>query len=165
MLKKAFMAIWTLQIGMMTSSQPCSNQVMMSTRKTQGYLLSDEGLTMTPSEYQKQLATSESHLDGLLSDTASALSLLETLTKSFKTVESQTTTFQKQCEGLIQEQKRLEGLAEALDSNLQYYKYLEPVTRRLNAPGAGRLVKSKEFSEMLARIDECVAYMAAHVRT
>ena len=78
-------------------------------------------------------------------------------------MESQTTAFQKQCEGLLQEQKRIESLADDLDHNLKYYNYLEPVTRRLNAPGAGSFVRSKEFSEMLARIDDCLDYMSAHV--
>ena len=54
-------------------------------------------------------------------------------------------------------------LADKFEGNLKYYNYLEPVTRRLNAPGAGNFVRSKEFSEMLARLDECLEYMAAHV--
>lgn len=103
-------------------------------------------------------------MNNLLSDTDSTLALLNSLTASFKDVESQTTAFQKQCESLVQEQKRLEGLADALDSNLKYYNYLEPVTKRLNAPGAGSFVRSTEFSEMLSRVDECLDYMAAHVR-
>lgn len=114
--------------------------------------------------YQKQLELSQSHLDTLLSDTTSTLDLLGSLTKSFKDVEAQTTIFQKQCEGLLEEQKRISGLADDLENNLKYYNYLEPVTRRLNAPGAGSLVRSREFSEMLSRIDECLEYMAAHVR-
>lgn len=113
--------------------------------------------------YQTQLELSHSHLDSLLSDTTSTLSLLASLTESFKEVEVQTTIFQKQCEGLLDEQKRIEGLADDLDHNLKYYNFLEPVTRRLNAPGAGNFVRSKEFSEMLARLDECLSYMAAHV--
>lgn len=56
------------------------------------------------------------------------------------------------------------GLASDLESNLKYYNYLEPVTRRLNAPGAGSFVRSSEFSEMLSRLDECLEYMASHVR-
>lgn len=114
-------------------------------------------------EYQKRLALSESHLEGLLSDTTSTLDLLDDLARSFKAVEAQTSTFQNQCEGLIDEQKRVERLADELEHNLKYYNYLEPVTRRLNAPGAGSLVRGKEFSEMLARIDDCLGYMAAHV--
>ena len=113
--------------------------------------------------YQKQLELSESHLQTLLSDTNSALGLLGSLTKSFKDVEAQTTNFQKQCERFIEDHNRIEGLADDLDHNLKYYNYLEPVTRRLNAPGAGSFVRSKEFSEMLARIDDCLEYMAGHV--
>lgn len=54
-------------------------------------------------------------------------------------------------------------LASNLDKNLKYYNFLEPVTRRLNAPGAGNFVRSKEFSEMLSRLDDCLEYLAAHV--
>lgn len=114
--------------------------------------------------YQKQLELSQFHLDSLLSDTSSTLDLLASLTGSFKEVEAQTTTFQKQCEGLLEEQMRITNLADALDHNLKYYNYLEPVTRRLNAPGAGNFVRSKDFSDMLARLDDCLEYMTAHVR-
>lgn len=106
---------------------------------------------------------SQSHLESLLSDTSSTLDLLGSLSGSFKEVEAQTTNFQKQCEGLLEEQQRISGLADSLDHNLKYYNYLEPVTRRLNAPGAGNFVRSKEFSDMLARLDDCLEYMAAHV--
>ena len=113
--------------------------------------------------HQRQLEISQSHLDTLLSDTSSTLDLLASLTSSFKLVEAQTSIFQKQCAGLQEEQIRITKLADSLEDNLRYYAYLEPVTRRLNAPGAGNFVRSKEFSEMLARLDECIAYMAAHV--
>lgn len=66
---------------------------------------------------------------------------------------------------MLKEQKRMTSLADALGENLKYYNYLEPVTRRLNTPGAGSFVRSKEFSEMLSRLDECLNYMAAHVGT
>ncbi|KAK5005376.1 Golgi transport complex subunit 3, partial [Cryomyces antarcticus] len=46
--------------------------------------------------------------------------------------------------------------------NLQYYTYLEPITRKLNAPGAGNFVRGKEFSEMLSNLDRCLEYMQAH---
>ncbi|KAL8762642.1 MAG: hypothetical protein Q9184_001396 [Pyrenodesmia sp. 2 TL-2023] len=113
-------------------------------------------------EYQRELDLTSAHLDSLLSDTTSTLDLLSSLSDSFKAVEAQTTTFQKQCEGLIQEQKRLTQLADGINHNLRYYGFLEPVTRRLNAPGASSFVRSEEFSSMLARLDECLEYMAAH---
>ena len=106
----------------------------------------------------------EAHLDALLTDTDSTLELLDSLTASFKDVESQTSAFQTQCEGLLKEQKRVEGLAKDIEHNIKYYNYLEPATRRLNAPSAGNFVRSPEFSEMLSRIDECLEYMEAHVR-
>ncbi|KAL9609044.1 MAG: hypothetical protein Q9167_006165 [Letrouitia subvulpina] len=113
-------------------------------------------------DYLKQLESSSSHLDSLLSNTNSTLDLLSLLTKSFKDVEAQTLTFQRQCEGLVQEQQRMVKLADDMSQNLKYYSYLEPITRRLNAPGAGNYVRSKEFSNMLSRLDECLSYMATH---
>ena len=62
-------------------------------------------------------------------------------------------------------QRRLEGLADGVGENLQYYSFLEPITRKLNAPGAGNFVRGKEFSDMLARLDECLDYMNRHVST
>lgn len=114
-------------------------------------------------QYQSHLELSHSHLDSLLEDTSSTLDLLSSLSNSFKTVEAQTTAFQKQCEGILQEQSRITELASNLDKNLKYYNVLEPVTRRLNAPGAGSFVRSKEFSDMLSRLDQCLEYMAVHV--
>lgn len=61
------------------------------------------------------------------------------------------------------EQKRLASLANNVGENLQYYSFLEPITRKLNAPGAGNFVRGKEFSDMLARLDECLDYMNSHV--
>lgn len=114
-------------------------------------------------QYQNHLELSQSHLDSLLEDASSTLDLLSSLSNSFKTVEAQTTTFQKHCEGILQEQNRMTELASNLDKNLKYYNFLEPATRRLNAPGAGSFVRSKEFSEMLSRLDDCLEYMTAHV--
>ena len=136
---------------------------MMITRQSFLGKLRDKHAKDVHRNYQKQLEISQSHLDTLLSDTSSTLDLLASLTNSFKEVEVQTTSFQRQCAGLQDEQARITRLADNLDHNLKYYNYLEPVTRRLNAPGAGNFVRSKEFSEMLARLDECLEYMALHV--
>lgn len=53
-------------------------------------------------------------------------------------------------------------MADDIADNIHYYAYLEPTTRRLNAPGAGKYVRSKEFSEMLTNLDNCLEYMQAH---
>jgi hypothetical protein len=113
--------------------------------------------------YRDQLALSERHLDNLLSDTTSALDLLASLSESFKAVESETTAFQAQCEDLLAEQKRLRDLADEVGTDLQYYAYLEPLTRRLNAPGAGRLIRSEDFLDMLLNLNTCIDFMDQHV--
>lgn len=83
---------------------------------------------------------------------------------SFRAVEAQTTEFQTQCEGILEEQKRTADLADQIAENLQYYNYLEPITKRLNAPGAGSLVRRSEFPELLENLDACLEYMTTNVR-
>ena len=108
---------------------------------------------------------SKTHLDALLSDTASTLDHLTNLSESFKAVESQTSNFQKQCEGLLLAQKRDLELADGIEFNLQFYDFLDPASKKLNAPRAGRHVRDKEFSDLLRHLDECLDYMEIHVRT
>jgi conserved oligomeric Golgi complex subunit 3 len=113
--------------------------------------------------YHQQLQVMESHLDTILADTTSALNLLSELSSSFKAVEAQTSAFRGQCEGLLSETRRVDQLAEDIRDNVQYYTYLEPITKRLNAPGAGNFVRNQEFSQMLVTLDNCIEYMQAHV--
>lgn len=113
--------------------------------------------------YKDQLALSRRHLDGLLEDTTSALDLLADLSSSFKSVEAQTKAFQAQCEDLLGEQKHVRALYEDVGSGLQYYAYLEPITRRLNAPGASSVIGDDGFVEMLTNLDACIDFMIKHV--
>lgn len=113
--------------------------------------------------YLDQLRLAESHLEYLLSQTDASLDLLAELSKSFGSVEKQTSAFRKQCEGLLSEQVSTIKLADQISENLNYYAYLEPITRKLNAPGAGNRVRQREFSEMLVELDRCIEYMLAHV--
>lgn len=106
----------------------------------------------------------ERHLDTILEDTDSALRLLASLSESFDAVEEQTTSFKAQCDDLITEQTRLERLADEVGTDLRYYAYLDNVTRRLNAPGAGRLVEDEAFGEVLESLDSCIAFMTKNVR-
>ncbi|MCJ1311020.1 Golgi transport complex subunit 3 [Agyrium rufum] len=114
------------------------------------------------SQYQRQLESSLSYLDSLSFEASSTLQVLSKLSGSFKSVEARTIAFHKQCEDMITEERRSSALAGSLSENLQYYGFLEPITKRLNAPGAGSFVRSFEFSDMLARLDECLEYMQSH---
>ncbi|XWW99320.1 hypothetical protein V2A60_007329 [Cordyceps javanica] len=112
--------------------------------------------------YRDQLSLTERHLNALIIDTNAALGLLTQLSDSFQSVEAQTSTFQAQCEELLTEQTRLEKLANDVGTDYYYYSYLDNATRRLNAPGAGRLVDDESFGEMVENIDACVAFMEDH---
>ncbi|KAL2151347.1 hypothetical protein VTH82DRAFT_6445 [Thermothelomyces myriococcoides] len=109
--------------------------------------------------YHDELAMTERHLGALVADADKALKVLESLCHSFRAVDDQTTSFQAQCDGLLAEKKRLEALAEAVGTDLQYYTYLDSATRRLNAPGAGRLVEGGSFAEILSTLDSCIEFM------
>lgn len=113
--------------------------------------------------YRDQLKLTERHLEGLIDNANDTLKLLTTLSQSFLSVEAQTSTFQAQCEELLTEQRRLEKLADEVGTDLYYYAYLEKATRRLNAPGAGRLIEDHDFSEMVENIDSCIKFMTTHV--
>lgn len=113
--------------------------------------------------YGEQLTMTERHLDALIEDTNGALRLLASLSESFRGVEEQTTTFQAQCEDLLSEQRRLEKLADEVGTDLHYYAYIDNVTRRLNAPGAGRLVEDESFADILRNLDSCIAFMDNNV--
>ncbi|KAK6216460.1 hypothetical protein LQW54_003465 [Pestalotiopsis sp. IQ-011] len=112
--------------------------------------------------YQDQLALTDRHLDTLIEDANGALELLETLASSFRSVETQTSSFQAQCDDLLSEEKRLQKLADEVGTDLHYYAYLDGVTRRLNAPGASRLVDHENFAEILTNTDACIQFMAKH---
>ncbi|TKA82100.1 hypothetical protein B0A55_01809 [Friedmanniomyces simplex] len=112
--------------------------------------------------YKEHLQQASSHLDNILLSTANTLDVLSALSSSFRAVTAQTDAFRQQCESLISEQRRLSTLTDSIEENARYYAYLEPMTRRLNAPGAANLVKGDEFAEMLSNLDQCLAYMESH---
>ena len=91
--------------------------------------------------------------------------MLTDLSDSFKAVETQTSSFRARCEDLLSEQERLQKLADAVGTDWYYYAYLDNVTRRLNAPGAARLVDDPDFTDVLRHLDGCIAFMAKHVRS
>ncbi|KAG5985170.1 hypothetical protein E4U55_000806 [Claviceps digitariae] len=112
--------------------------------------------------YEDQLSLTERHLDGLIDDANATLALLNSLSDSFQSVDTQTSTFQAQCEDLLDERKRLEKLADDVGTDLYFYVYLDTATRRLNAPGASRLVDDDEFGEMVENLNSCVGFMTKH---
>ncbi|KAJ8130664.1 hypothetical protein O1611_g2966 [Lasiodiplodia mahajangana] len=112
--------------------------------------------------YRDQLQMTERHLDRLVTDANGALDLLTSLADDFRAVEAQTCSFQAQCDHLLSEERRLQKLADEVGTDLHYYAYLDGVTRRLNAPGASRLVNHENFGEILTNLDACIEFMVKH---
>ncbi|TGJ83107.1 hypothetical protein E0Z10_g5662 [Xylaria hypoxylon] len=112
--------------------------------------------------YRDQLDMTGRHLDGLVADANGALDLLTSLADNFRAVEAQTSSFQAQCDHLLSEERRLQKLADEVGTDLHYYAYLDGVTRRLNAPGASRLVNHENFGEILTNLDACIEFMIQH---
>ncbi|KAK5205994.1 Golgi transport complex subunit 3 [Exophiala xenobiotica] len=113
-------------------------------------------------QYLDQLDAARSHLDTLLADTAATLDELSEISASFKAIDAQTKAFQERSANILEEQHKNDTIAQDIADNLRYYEPLERITRRLNAPGAGAFVRSKDFSDMLITLDECIDYMQTH---
>ena len=130
--------------------------------------IEDELLKASLAEYQVYLDTLESakaHIDTLLASTSETLDQLNEISATFCTIDSQAQALHEQSNGILEEQKRTEKLAADVAENLQYYEPLERLSRRLNAPGAGALVRKNnaEFADILSTLDACIEYMERHI--
>ncbi|KAI1006838.1 hypothetical protein K3495_g1379 [Podosphaera aphanis] len=125
----------------------------------------DEFLNQRHQEYTlylDQLALSERHLDNILEDTSSAIRIITELSESFKSVETETKNFQAQCDDLLSDKKRLMTLENQIGSHLQYYAYLEPLTKRLHNAGSTRTVRSDDLFDILLNLNTCIDFMDQH---
>ena len=100
----------------------------------------------------------------LLETTDDTLLLLTWLKKSFIEVESQTSSFQTQCENLVKEEQRLETLSLRIGQGLAPYAELENILVRLNRPGTD-FVKTRSFADMLKTLDWCLEDLGQYVYT
>lgn len=64
---------------------------------------------------------------------------------------------------MLDEQKHLLEVAEALTARLEYFRELERAVRLLNEPGE-EVVLRPEFLEALDRLGVCLEYLRANVR-
>ena len=98
----------------------------------------------------------------LLKTTDDTLLLLTWLKKSFMEVESQTSSFQTQCENLVKEEQRLETLSLRIGHGLAPYAELESILTKLNRPGTD-FVKTRSFADMLKTLDWCLESLGQYV--
>ncbi|OXB79831.1 UNVERIFIED_CONTAM: hypothetical protein H355_000993 [Colinus virginianus] len=98
--------------------------------------------------------------DGILHDVNSALQHLESLQKQYLFVSTKTGTLHEACEQLLKEQSELVDLAENIQQKLSYFNELENINTKLNSPTLS--VNSEGFIPMLAKLDDCIAYISSH---
>lgn len=77
-------------------------------------------------------------------------------------VESQTSSFQKECEDLVTEEQRLETLSQQIGQGLAPFAELENMIAKLNRPGTD-FVKTRSFSDMLKTLDWCLEDLGRYV--
>ncbi|XP_034993262.2 conserved oligomeric Golgi complex subunit 3 [Zootoca vivipara] len=102
----------------------------------------------------------EEQCDAILSDVNSALQHLESLQKQYLFVSTKTGTLHEACEQLLKEQSELVDLAENIQQKLSYFNELENINTKLNSPTLS--VNSDGFIPMLAKLDDCLAYISSH---
>ncbi|KAJ7324468.1 hypothetical protein JRQ81_017488 [Phrynocephalus forsythii] len=102
----------------------------------------------------------EEQCDAILSDVNSALQHLESLQKQYLFVSTKTGTLHEACEQLLKEQSELVDLAENIHQKLSYFNELENINTKLNSPTLS--VNSDGFIPMLAKLDDCIAYISSH---
>ncbi|XP_062832018.1 conserved oligomeric Golgi complex subunit 3 [Anolis carolinensis] len=102
----------------------------------------------------------EEQCDAILSDVNSALQHLESLQKQYLFVSTKTGTLHEACEQLLKEQSELVELTENIHQKLSYFNELENINTKLNSPTLS--VNSDGFIPMLAKLDDCIAYISSH---
>uniref|UniRef100_A0A8C5WG53 Conserved oligomeric Golgi complex subunit 3 n=1 Tax=Leptobrachium leishanense TaxID=445787 RepID=A0A8C5WG53_9ANUR len=111
-------------------------------------------------EMRDYLSGFQEQCDAILNDVNTALQHLESLQKQYLFVSTKTGTLHEACEQLLKEQSELVDLAESIQQKLSYFNELENINTKLNSPTLS--VNSEGFIPMLAKLDDCIFYIASH---
>lgn len=118
------------------------------------------------SVYREHLDELVAHLatcDDVLGGLDEARGLLSEMEANYRYVDENSRALQLACETMLDEQKHLLEVTEAIGARLEYFRELEKATRMLNLPGED-LVLQDDFLNMLDRLDVCLDYLKANVR-
>jgi hypothetical protein len=116
--------------------------------------------------YHSHLSTLSQHIStttSLLENLDESRALLSELHANEQYVAENSSALQAACETMLDEQKHLLEVAEALTARLEYFRELERAVRLLNEPGE-EVVLRPEFLEALDRVGVCLEYLRANVR-
>lgn len=88
--------------------------------------------------------------------------LIKEMEANYRFVEENSKALQVACEAMLEEQKHLVNVTEAIDARLEYFKELETATRALSQPG-DMVVLQDDFLNMLERLDVCLEFLKNNV--
>ncbi|GAA5865630.1 hypothetical protein JCM3774_002078 [Rhodotorula dairenensis] len=116
------------------------------------------------SVYVDHLAELRTHLAAchdVLSALDHARALVSEIEANNRYVDENSAALQLACETLLDEQRHLVHVTEALSDRLAYFRQLEKATRMLNLPGED-LVLNDDFLNLVDRLDACLDYLHQH---
>lgn len=116
------------------------------------------------SVYVDHLAQLARHLDRcrtVLDGLDEARGLASEIEANNRYVDENSAALQLACETLLDEQRHLVEVTEALSERLAYFRQLEKATRMLNLPGE-HLVLNDDFLNLVDRLDACLEYLRSH---
>ncbi|BGO94181.1 hypothetical protein NBRC10512_001341 [Rhodotorula toruloides] len=114
--------------------------------------------------YVDHLSELVSHLetcDNVLAALDESRGLLSEMEANYRYVDENSRALQMACETMLEEQKHLIEVTEAIGARLEYFRELEKATRVLNLPGE-EIVLKEDFLNMLDRLDVCLEYLKAN---
>ncbi|KAM0786692.1 hypothetical protein ACM66B_002137 [Microbotryomycetes sp. NB124-2] len=114
--------------------------------------------------YRQHLAELDDYVsscDIVLEQLDDARGLLSEMEANYRFVEDNSRALQLACETMLDEQKHLIEVTDAIGARLEYFRELETATRMLNLPGE-ELVLQEDFLNLLDRLDACLEYLKAN---
>ncbi|KAF2359926.1 Conserved oligomeric Golgi complex subunit 3 [Trinorchestia longiramus] len=108
-------------------------------------------------DYIGQLNGHKTECQALLQQLDGALHHLNELHSQYTSVSTRTTALHTDCEHLLAEQTALTNNAEEIHAKLWYFTQVDSISQKLTSPAFS--VTSEGFIPLLAKIDQCIAYM------
>ncbi|KAK4705484.1 conserved oligomeric Golgi complex subunit 3, partial [Phenoliferia sp. Uapishka_3] len=114
--------------------------------------------------YRTHLAELDDYIDNcdqVLEQLDDSRGLLSEMEANYRFVEDNSRALQLACENMLDEQKHLIEVTEAIGARLEYFRELETATKMLNLPGEA-LVLQDDFLNMVDRLDISLDYLKAN---
>ncbi|XP_072033720.1 conserved oligomeric Golgi complex subunit 3-like isoform X2 [Amphiura filiformis] len=145
-------------VGMEEEKIENAQQFFAWFNKVESQMETDEEISY--SSYCDQLKQYREQCDSVLDEVSTALNHLEELQKQYVFVSTKTNALHEACEESLQDQTKLVNKAESISGRLSYFNELERINQKLSSPAFS--VSSESFVPLLAKLDECIAYITAN---